>query len=53
MRESVIHSTANGNLYLYDAKHEFSVLMHPELSKVYEKSADVNPLSSIKFRKIL
>jgi len=38
MRESVIHSTKNDNLYLYDAQHEFSMLIHPELGKVYQKS---------------
>jgi len=38
MRESVIHSTENNNLYLYDAQHKFSVLMHPDLGKVHEKS---------------
>jgi len=43
MRESILHSTENGNIYLYDAQHEFSVLMHPELGKVYEKTSDVDP----------
>ena len=35
MIKSIIYSTESNNSYLYDAKHFFSMLMHPELEKVY------------------
>ena len=43
MRESVVHSTENNNLYLYDAQHMFSLLIHPELGRAHEKSENLNP----------
>ena len=43
MRDSVVHSTQNGNLYLYDARKMFSLLIHPDLGKVHEKSAIPEP----------
>ena len=43
MIESVIYSTENGNLYLYDVQHMFSLLVHPELGKVHEKHTNIEP----------
>lgn len=43
MIKSIIYSTESNNSYLYDAKHFFSMLMHPELEKAHEKSIDVDP----------
>ncbi len=43
MIKSIIYSTENNNSYLYDAKHFYSMLMHPELEKAHEKSIDVDP----------
>jgi len=42
MRESVIHSSANGNAYLYDARHMFSMLIHPALGKVHSKLTEAD-----------
>ena len=43
MKESVIYPTENGNLYVYDVRHKFSMLIHPKLSKISEKSAETDP----------
>lgn len=43
MIQSFIHTTVNNNLYIYDDQHRLSMLIHPELEKVYEKSSNVNP----------
>lgn len=42
MKKSFIHSTDNRNLYLYDTLHLFSMLIHPEMEKVYKKSTEVD-----------
>ncbi len=36
MRETLIHSTENNNLYIYDAENMISMLIHPDLSKAHE-----------------
>ena len=38
MRGAVTCFTENKNLYLYDANYMFSLLIHPELGKVHEKT---------------
>ena len=43
MRESVIFSSENDNIYLYDAQHMFSVLMHPDMEKAHTKLPDADP----------
>lgn len=43
MKKSIIHSTEECNSYLYDAQHLYSVLIHPELEKIHEKSLGVDP----------
>jgi len=43
MRESVIHSTEYSNFYLFDARHMYSMLIHPDLKKVHEKLSDAYP----------
>ena len=42
MRKSVVYSTENSNWYLFDAQHMFSLLIHPNLVKVYEQSIDLD-----------
>ena len=42
MRESVVYSTKNNNLYLYDARYMFSLLIHPDMEKVHNKSPDAD-----------
>ena len=36
--KSIIHSTENNNFYLYDTQRILSMLIHPELKKIHEKS---------------
>ena len=43
MIQSLIHTSENGNLYLYDDRHRLSILVHPELEKAYKKSTDADP----------
>lgn len=43
MRKSIIYCTENSNSYLYDVQHSFSMLIHPDLGKIHEKTADVDP----------
>ena len=40
--KSIIHSTENNNFYLYDTQRILSMLIHPELKKIHEKSTDIN-----------
>jgi len=42
MRESIIYSSDNNNVYIYDARHNFSLLIHPELAKVNVQSKDTD-----------
>ncbi|MCL2650948.1 MAG: radical SAM peptide maturase [Candidatus Azobacteroides sp.] len=42
MLETLIHTTENNNLYLYDDLKKLSLLIHPELAKVHEKSNNIN-----------
>ena len=44
--KSIIHSTENNNFYLYDTQRILSMLIHPELKKIHEKSTDINTLLS-------
>ena len=43
MIQSLIHTTENNNLYIYDDQRRLSMLIHPEFKKAYENSTDVNP----------
>ena len=43
MKESVVFLTKNSNSYLYSAQSLLSLLIHPELRKAYDKSANVDP----------
>ncbi|GHT10488.1 radical SAM peptide maturase [Bacteroidia bacterium] len=43
MIQSIIHTSENNNLYLYDDQRRLSTLVHPEFEKVYEQLIDVNP----------
>jgi len=42
MIQSIIHTTKNKNLYLYDDHHRLSMLVHPEFEKAFEKSTDAD-----------
>ncbi|MBS6225576.1 radical SAM peptide maturase [Parabacteroides johnsonii] len=42
MIQSIIHSSENGNLYIYDTQRRLSMLVHPEFKKACEKSSEVN-----------
>lgn len=43
MIQSLIHTTENDNSYIYDDQRRLSVLVHPELRKVREKSTTIDP----------
>lgn len=43
MIQTLIHSSENSNLYIYDDQRRLSMLVHPEFVKAYEKSMDANP----------
>lgn len=43
MIKSLIHSTKNGNLYLFDDSLRLSLLIHPDIKIAHEKSTDVDP----------
>lgn len=43
MNQSFIHSTENGNFYIYDNQCRLSMLVHPELENAYIRSSNVNP----------
>lgn len=43
MIESVIFVTESENLYLYDDSKMLSLLIHPELKKVHDKSGGIDP----------
>jgi len=49
MIKSLIHTTENNNLYIYDDQSRLSMLIHPELKKAHEKSTDVNPYYQKKY----
>ncbi len=42
MTQSFIHTSENGNLYIYDDLHRLSILVHPEFEKAYKKSNDID-----------
>ena len=42
MIQSLIHTTENNNSYIYDDHNRLSMLVHPELRKVHEKSKDTD-----------
>ena len=42
MIESFIHTSQNNNFYIYDDHSRLSMLVHPEIRKVHEKSTDVD-----------
>lgn len=50
--KSIIHSTENNNFYLYDTQRILSMLIHPELKKIHEKSTDIN-IDAYYLKKIL
>ena len=43
MIKTLIHTSEKNNHYIYDDQHRLSMLIHPELMKVHEKSADIDP----------
>lgn len=43
MSQSLIHSTENGNMYIYDNQLRLSILVHPEFENVFTKSSNVDP----------
>ena len=43
MIQTLIHSTVNNNYYIYDDRSRLSLLIHPEIKKVYEQFRDVDP----------
>ena len=43
MIQSLIHTTENNNLYIYDDQRRLSMLIHPEFRKAYENATDANP----------
>nr|WP_321522009.1 radical SAM peptide maturase [uncultured Macellibacteroides sp.] len=43
MIQTLLHTTENNNLYIYDDQRRLSMLVHPEIRKAYENSTDVNP----------
>lgn len=43
MIQTLIHSSENNNLYIYDQQFRLSILVHPEFRKAYEESTDVDP----------
>lgn len=42
MIQSLIHTTENNNLYIYDDHNRLSMLIHPELKKVHEKAKEID-----------
>lgn len=42
MLQTIIHSSENKNLYIYDDQRRLSMLVHPEFEKAYNKSTNVN-----------
>ncbi len=49
MIQSIIHTSENNNLYIYDHQFRLSMLVHPEFKKVYEKSTDTDSYYSKKY----
>lgn len=43
MIQTLIHSSENDNLYVFDLQSRLSILVHPEFRKAYEKVPDVHP----------
>ncbi len=43
MNQSLIHSTENGNLYIYDNQRRLSMLVHPEFENAFTKSPNGDP----------
>lgn len=43
MIQSLIHTTDNSNSYIYDDQYRLSILIHPALKEVHEKSIDLDP----------
>jgi len=50
MIHTLIHSTENKNLYIYDDQHRLSMLIHPELKKASEKGSNINPYYLNKYK---
>lgn len=42
MLQTLIHSSENNNLYIFDLKFRLSMLIHPELNKAWKKSVDAD-----------
>lgn len=43
MIQTLIHTSNNDNLYIYDHQFRLSILIHPELGKIYEKKTVGHP----------
>lgn len=43
MNQSLIHTTENGNIYIYDNQRRLSILVHPEFENAYTKSFNADP----------
>lgn len=40
MLKSVVYTSDNDNLYLYNIRENYSLLIHPDLGKIYQGSSD-------------
>lgn len=49
MIESVIYTSENKNLYIYNEQHRLSMLVHPEFEKAYDKSINADPYYKNKY----
>lgn len=43
MIQTLVFTSENNNLYIYDIQSRLSILVHPEFEKVYKKRINVNP----------
>lgn len=43
MFKTLIHTSENDNLYIYNHQSKLSILVHPDFRKAYEGSADADP----------
>lgn len=42
MKQTLIYTTENNNSYIYDIKNRLTMVIHPELKKVYQQSANID-----------
>ena len=53
MKQTLTHTSASGNMYLYDHKSNMSMLIHPELKKAIENDINCDAYYKDKYKYLI